>query len=571
MSTRALLDAGQLRAEAAAKAAHAAAQDGRAVPVLDTSAVYRTQLRLQQRLAPVQPGLGRQHTVRSQLQRAGVKMLNGKQLEHISGYATTFDQPYDMWDEYGPYQEYVATGAADRTLAADPDTIFLMNHRGALMARTRPGTGMLPTLLLEADSTGMADDVYVNAIRPDVQILLSSIEDGLMTEQSFAFLIDEGEWSEDFAMFAILMYDINRGDVSGVNYGANPLTSIGARSQELMDLVGAMPAGMARGVMSRLQNRSDVGGTSAPVAPGRVVVTAGRGRPVDARDGDSLAVRRLASRRERTAQRIIDQGGPVDLMNLALPWYEIRNAAEDDPAADPDTTDILIFDEIGGSFGVDAKTFAQDLAAITTPNIKVRINSPGGSVFDSIAIHSALLQHPARIITQVDSLAASGASVIAMAGDEIVMMPGSQMMVHDAAMHNDGNAAEMGKAATWLDRQSQNIAAIYAKRTGGDPIAWRDLMLAETWAFADEAVELGLADRVDDSGPARQQDVAPEPVVEERQQRSFDLTVFRYAGRRAAPAPGTRRTNDLPAAGRETREAPRTGRRITQLESMIDD
>lgn len=187
-----------------------------------------------------------------------------------------------------------------------------------------------------------------------------------------------------------------------------------------------------------------------------------------------------------------------DLGELKLPWYYIRNAAEEGGKADDDSTaEIFIYDEIGGSFGVDANEFIQDLQGVKADSLTVRINSPGGSVIDAIAIYNALVQHPANVTTRVDSMAASAASIVAMAGDTVEMMVGSQLMIHDAMVADCGNARELREIAKWLDSQSDNIAGIYAER-GRDKSAdeWRALMLAETWMFADEAVELGLADSV---------------------------------------------------------------------------
>jgi HK97 family phage prohead protease len=263
-------------------------------------------------------------------------------------------------------------------------------------------------------------------------------------------------------------------------------------------------------------------------------------------------VRRLQNRVERTAARLAEHAartglGVAELRGSPLPWYEIRSAADPaQPARPGEDATVFIFDEIGGSFGIDAKTFAAELQDITAPRINVRINSPGGSVFDAIAIHSALLHHPATVRTYVDGLAASAASVIAMAAGPydaasdsggVVMMPGSQLMIHDASTVADGNAEDMGKMQTFLDRQSANIAEMYRARGGGDAAEWRDLMLAETWLFAQEAVDAGLADRVEPSPGAQ-----PEPDLAEAMTRSHNLGQYRYAGRRAAPAPRLRRT-----------------------------
>lgn len=255
----------------------------------------------------------------------------------------------------------------------------------------------------------------------------------------------------------------------------------------------------------------------------------------------SIHVRRLESRVATTAARLVDYATtnriPVaDLPNVKLPWYEIRNQASGSSGNGDDAPTVFIFDEIGGSLGVSAKRFVAELEEIDAPLINVRINSPGGSVFDAITIHSALLHHPAKIRVYIDGLAASAASVIAMGGDEVIMMPGSQMMIHDASMLEDGNEADHAKASTFLGRQSDNIAGMYQRRGGGDAAEWRELMLAETWAFAAEAVELGLADRTEHDRAQLP------PGVEERMTRSFDGLAdrYRYASRQHAPAPNRR-------------------------------
>ncbi len=207
----------------------------------------------------------------------------------------------------------------------------------------------------------------------------------------------------------------------------------------------------------------------------------------------SIHLRRLDSRVTHTAARIVEhatreQIAIPDLAGVRLPWYAIRNADGEDtdgPGASdtPDVATVLVFDEIGGSLGVNAKDFVTELDAITAPTIHVRINSRGGALFDAVAIHNSLRHHPSRVVTFVDALAASAASIVAMGGDEVVMMPGSQMMIHDASALEDGNAADHGAMATFLDRQSDNIADIYQRKGGGEAEAWRLLMLAETWMF----------------------------------------------------------------------------------------
>jgi len=282
----------------------------------------------------------------------------------------------------------------------------------------------------------------------------------------------------------------------------------------------------------------------------------------------SIHTRRLETMVARTTARFLElaaarQMSVEDLPTARLPWFEVRNADGAGNPGQPPT--VLIFDEIGGSLGVKAKEFVETIEAIQAPTIRVRINSPGGSVFDALAIHSALLHHQARIEVYVDGLAASAASVIAMAGDELIMMPGSQLMIHDASAVEQGNADDHRKMSTFLDRQSDNLADLYARRGGGEPAEWRDLMRAETWMFAREAVEAGLADRVE----AVEVDENEEPELRRRMRRSFDLSGYRYAGRDAAPAPARRRTAPSTAPAREVREV-RAPARTTPRPPSVD-
>lgn len=210
----------------------------------------------------------------------------------------------------------------------------------------------------------------------------------------------------------------------------------------------------------------------------------------------------------------------ADLEDITLPWYEIRNEA----AEGGDTTEVFIYDEIGGWFGTPVEDFVKELNGIKTSAITVRINSPGGSLFDSVAIYNTLVQHRAKVLTRVDALAASGASIIAMAGDEVEMMVGSQLMIHDALGVEIGNAKAMREMASFLDKQSDNIASIYAARAGGDASEYRALMLKETWMFADEAVAMGLADRVFGAGFPGQDDPEEEPEEDEEEESTEDVT-----------------------------------------------
>ena len=176
-------------------------------------------------------------------------------------------------------------------------------------------------------------------------------------------------------------------------------------------------------------------------------------------------------------------------------WFDVHNANGDKAV-------IRIYQEIGW-FGITAEDFAIELDAITAPEIEVQINSPGGDVFDSIAIYNALRAHPARVTMRVDGIAASAASVIVQAGDHRVMLSASQVFIHEAWGLAVGSAEEMRAFADMLDKQSDVIAGIYANRSGESAEHFRSLMAAETWLTDAESVEAGLADEV--VTPKRQQ------------------------------------------------------------------
>lgn len=189
---------------------------------------------------------------------------------------------------------------------------------------------------------------------------------------------------------------------------------------------------------------------------------------------------------------------------------------------------------------VSAKAVLEAIEELDADHLDVHIHSPGGDVFEAVAIFNALRNADATITTWIDGIAASAASYVAMAGDEIVMGQGTQLMIHDALMATYGNAAQLREDADWLDQQSQNIAGFYAKRAGGTADEWRDLMRAETWYAADEAVKAGLADRVSGDGdqaedPDESAIATEDPVLEVDD--TWDLSIFTYAGRAAAPAP----------------------------------
>ena len=169
-------------------------------------------------------------------------------------------------------------------------------------------------------------------------------------------------------------------------------------------------------------------------------------------------------------------------------WYEIRNATAE-------TAEVLLYDEIGG-WGITASDFAKELQGVKAKIINLRINSPGGDVFDGVAIYNALKNHPAAVHAVVDGLAASSASFISQAGDTVLMATGSTMMIHEPNGMTMGDASDHAKMAETLDKIGDTIASFYAMRAGGDEALWRSRMAQESWYRAQEAVDIGLADGV---------------------------------------------------------------------------
>jgi ATP-dependent protease ClpP protease subunit len=163
--------------------------------------------------------------------------------------------------------------------------------------------------------------------------------------------------------------------------------------------------------------------------------------------------------------------------------------------------EIVIYDEIGKSFWgeetVSAKSFLDSLTALGDVGaITLRINSPGGDVFDGVAIHNAIRAHKATVTAHIDGIAASMASYIAMAADRIVMPANAFMLVHNASGLAWGSADDMREMAADLDRIDKAMTATYATRSGSTPAKMRALMKEDRLMDAKEAMDLGLADEV---------------------------------------------------------------------------
>jgi ATP-dependent Clp endopeptidase proteolytic subunit ClpP len=174
-----------------------------------------------------------------------------------------------------------------------------------------------------------------------------------------------------------------------------------------------------------------------------------------------------------------------------MSWYKIENKA--------DKSEVWIYESIGEDFwtsGVTAKKFQEELAAITAKQIDLHINSPGGAVFDGIAIYNLLKQHNAKVTTYIDGLAASIASVIALAGDKIVMAANALFMIHNPSGLVMGTAEDMRKTADVLDKVRSTMSGVYSGKTGKSEDEINGLLDAESWFTADEAMAAGFVDEI---------------------------------------------------------------------------
>lgn len=175
---------------------------------------------------------------------------------------------------------------------------------------------------------------------------------------------------------------------------------------------------------------------------------------------------------------------------------------------------ITIYGDIGESWWDESSTSSKDiekaLNEINANVIHVHINSYGGDVFDGIAIHNQLKNHEAKIIIHVDGVAASAASLVAMAGDEIIMNTGSMLMIHEASTWCWGTKTDIQKTLNALEGIDKSIANIYMLRFKGEKEDVEKLIVAETWLTSDEAVEMGFADKIGEDEEEVEQE--PDPV-----------------------------------------------------------
>lgn len=200
--------------------------------------------------------------------------------------------------------------------------------------------------------------------------------------------------------------------------------------------------------------------------------------------------------------------------------------------------DIIVSDDVTAEFwgGISPEAFAKAIGVIEAPTIHLRINSPGGDVFAARAIEQAVRQHASRVVTHVDGYAASAASIIAIAGDEVEIAKGGFFMIHESWTFAFGNASDLLETAALLEKVDGTLAQTYAEETGQqleDVVAW---MAAETWFTGEEAVEKGFADRL------------AVPAEKTKAAAAWDLSAYARApatARKAASAAATPRNTSL--------------------------
>jgi ATP-dependent Clp endopeptidase proteolytic subunit ClpP len=194
------------------------------------------------------------------------------------------------------------------------------------------------------------------------------------------------------------------------------------------------------------------------------------------------------------------------------PALNDKHDPEEDRKAD---NEILIFDVIGADFfgeGITAMSVMDDLRRMQGEDVTVRINSPGGDVFEGLAIHNALRRHTGKVTVVVDALAASAAAIVAVAGDVVQIVDNGTFMIHSVWTFVVGNAIELRAEASILDKIDEGLVTTFVRKTGKTAAAIRKALSFDNFMTAEEAVAFGLIDS----------------IVEPREARNeFDLSMYK--------------------------------------------
>jgi len=214
---------------------------------------------------------------------------------------------------------------------------------------------------------------------------------------------------------------------------------------------------------------------------------------------------KLSYRNQRNARVVAEYyNKPLDKPD----WYTINAAVGNEPA------ELFIYDYIGWPFN-EASELVRAMAEIRDTPILARLNSPGGDVFDGIAILNAFANHPGGVTVRIESLAASIASVLAMGGRKVEAYPNTMMMIHNSLVFAAGNRKELLEIADVLEQIDENMVGAYTGKTKLGKREVRDMMAAETWMNAKTMKEKGFVDEVLKSGKAAK--------------ATFDLSIFANA------------------------------------------
>ena len=212
---------------------------------------------------------------------------------------------------------------------------------------------------------------------------------------------------------------------------------------------------------------------------------------------------KLAYRTPKNAEVISKfWGKPLDKPD----WYSIKAISDDE-------TEIFVYDVIGFPF-IEASQFIKELSNVSTSKLTVRINSPGGDVFDGMAIFNALKTYNGKVVTRIEGIAASMASVIALAGKEVQAYANTMYMIHEPYAFTAGNQYSLRELADILEKMSGQMIDIYSSNASPGKREIAQMMKDEAWLTAKEAKEKGFVDTILDGKAAKAQ---------------FDLSMFANA------------------------------------------
>ncbi|RSV41525.1 Clp protease ClpP [Sphingomonas sp. ABOLE] len=309
-----------------------------------------------------------------------------------------------------------------------------------------------------------------------------------------------------------------------------------------------------------------------PRAPGRpdAIKTLGSkplpgAKPTGATPGRPRAIVGIVQARERPgalpvpADRKVSAFSPVSVLDR---WSE--DAAGIRPAAlEQGDATITMFDVIGEDWwtggGVTAKKVAAQLRAIGNRPVEVQVNSGGGDMFEGLAIYNVLREHPAEVTVKVMGMAASAASIIAMAGDRVEIGAASFVMIHNCWVVASGNRHDMAEVAAFLTPFDQAMADVYAQRTGKAAAEITKWMDAETYMSGSTAIDRGFADALLSADQMKVDEKAKASDREVNEIRALELTLLASGMTRAQARSRIKALKGTPDAAPDNADTPGAG------------